>query len=141
MSDNGNVVHCRPEVLTLQELARHRLPSPRFPSDLYREFFSSQRRYEEVVQALETDGFLRRRPDGTYRIWDAYRIMAGIMRHCRIVIPLWRPDRDAAAGSILDMNASWLPDLHFALPDDEAWWEAAEAANRGPQLARSPRCY
>lgn len=123
--------YCQAEVLTLEELSRYRLPSPRSPNELYRELFSFQHHFENAVRALEADGWVPQRSDGTYRVWDAYRILGALFVHTRIVIPLARPDREAPAGSLFDGPASWLPGVRWAFPEDEQWWEAVERANQG----------
>jgi hypothetical protein len=124
-------VYCQAEVLTLEELSRYRLPSPRSPNELYRELFSFQHHFENAVRALEADGWVPQRSDGTYRVWDAYRILGALFVHTRIVIPLARPDREAPAGSLFDAPAGWLPDVRWAFPEDDQWWEAVERANQG----------
>lgn len=123
--------YCRAEVLSLEDLATYRLPSPRSPNELYREVFSFRDHFEHAVQALESDGWLPKRSDGTYRAWDAYRILGVLFEHTRIVIPLGRPDRETPVGSLFNGYASWLPSVRYAFPEDEAWWEAAERANQG----------
>jgi hypothetical protein len=122
---------CRAQVLSLQEFSRYRLPSPRFPSHLYREVFSFESQFRAAVKALETIGYLKPRPDHSYRIWDGYRVLGGLICHAEIAIPHARPDRREPGGSILRTNVGWLPDVRFSFPNDERWWEAAEAVNQG----------
>lgn len=118
---------CVDEELTLAELARFSLPSHRFPSDLYREFFSFEQAFCDAVRALEEVGDLPKRAPQTYRLWDSYYIANGLLQRTRTHF-----GDGASVGSFM---LSVTDPLFLRKPPRE-WWPAIEAVRAGMRNER-----
>ena len=116
--------YCKAQVLTLEELARYELPNPPSVShlELYRELFHSVGGFAATVKALEAKGWLPKRPDGTYRAWDAYEIVDRIGHHASVSFPGPPP---------VQASLATFPFLHFLNKLGEEWWAPVEAARVG----------
>lgn len=116
-------VHCRPDRLSREELARYELWRDRLNKiELWRGLFYSESSFTAAVEALERNGRLPSRPDGTYRVWDAYTVIDRLCSLTYVTIPGPTP---------VTLSLPVFPHL-FHLPKlDETWWESVDAARVG----------
>jgi len=123
--------YCVPAILSLDELARSSLPSHTFPSDVYRQFFLSERQFPRAVLALEQSGALPVRDDHTYRLWDVFHIADRLIENTLTVIH----SEPQFLGRLRKLERA-----AFFREIPEEWWETAEAARVGSHTFRE-ECY
>jgi hypothetical protein len=107
--------------LTLEQLADFKLPTGRTvnQNEAYRELFDFRSSFIHVLAALQETGRAAQRADGSWRLWDLYRVIKEIGRHHSVTIP-GKPELNAHTNRFPDLH--WLPDL------EEVLWERTEEA-------------